>query len=465
MSSAQNQAEIISFGDDKAAKAEPFRVVIAGEFSTGKSSVLNLLAREIVAPTTVEYSRMPLLGVTWGRKRAFNAVEGKKRRTESSITAVFDKIKKMPDSITAHLTHPDLAGIELIEAPLSPDGDFEDDVLPLIEKADMVIWCTSANQAWKLTEKSDIEMIPEEILERSVLVATRADLLDDSDIGKVNSRLNREAGKIFDSIMFIGASRQICQEAGDPRIWLDSGGEALMEVIQRVGRSKIEAFREEVQKSGGEIANLPDLPDGKVEATEAEALNDMVESNIVTLTAVSDTGDKKSVAEAKKAKDSAGDKEDKVEEPAKAEPAPVKAAEEKPEPAKKPASNQGWAPNMIEQDLGALKDLSGFIGACLVDSESGIMLGSAGGSGSHDLEVAAAGNTEILKAQATTSNMLGLKDDVEDILISLGSQYHLIRPVSSNRQVFLYVALDRSAANLGLARMTVKQVESRMQLG
>lgn len=459
MSSAQNQAEIISFGEENAAKAEPFRVVIAGEFSTGKSSVLNLLAREIVAPTTVEYSRMPLLGVTWGRKRAFNAVEGKKRRTEESITAVFDKIKKMPDSITAHLTHPELAGIELIEAPLGPEGDFEDDVLPLIEKADMVIWCTSANQAWKLTEKSDIEMIPEDILARSVLVATRADLLDDSDIGKVNSRLNREAGKLFEAIMFIGASRQICQEASDPRIWLDSGGEALMEVIQRVGRAKIEAFREEVQKSGGEIADLPELPEGEVEATEAEALNDMVESNIVTLAAVPDPAEKEP-AEAKEEKAEAP-----VEPEPKPEPVPVKAVEEKPEPAKKPASNQGWAPNMIEQDLGALKDLSGFIGACLVDSESGIMLGSAGGSGSHDLEVAAAGNTEILKAQATTSNMLGLKDDVEDILISLGSQYHLIRPVSTNRQVFLYVALDRAAANLGLARMTVKQVESRMQMG
>ena len=119
---------------------------------------------------------------------------------------------------------------------------------------------------------------------------------------------------------------------------------------------------------------------------------------------------------------------------------------------------------MIEQDLGSLQDLSGFIGACLVDSESGIMLGNVGGGG-HDLEVAASGNTEVLKAQATTMSMLGLDDSVEDLLISLGTQYHLIRPVSSNRLVFLYVALDRSAANLGLARMTVKKIESTMQMG
>lgn len=466
MSSAQKQSEIVSFGPDESIKAEPFRVVIAGEFSTGKSSVLNLLAREIVAPTTVEYSRMPLLGVTWGRKREFNAVEGKKRRTVESITEVFADIKKMPDSITARLTHPDLVGIELIEAPLSPDGDFEDDVLPLIQKADMIIWCTSANQAWKLTEKSDIEEISEDILGRSVLVATRADLLDDSDVGKVNSRLQREAGDMFDSIMFIGASRQICQDAKSSKTWVESGGAALMDTIQRIGQASIDTFRAEVLE-GGDIAEA-EASEDTVEKVVAEALNEAVESNIVSLSVVSDSSDSKEKAPQKTTAPVA--KPAPVEKPvlAKKESAPkppiASAPVSRPAPAKAASTSaQEWNPSMIEQDLGKLKELSGFIGACLVDSESGIMLGNAGGGG-HDLEVAAAGNTEILKAQADTMSMLGLEDDVEDILISLGTQYHLIRPVSTNRQVFLYVALDRSSANLGLARMTVKKVESNMQM-
>lgn len=464
MSSAQKQSEIVSFGEDEAIKADPFRVVIAGEFSTGKSSVLNLLAREIVAPTTVEYSRMPLLGVTWGRKREFNAVDGKKRRTVESITDVFADIKKMPDSITAHLTHPDLVGIELIEAPLSPDGDFEDDVLPLIQKADMIIWCTSANQAWKLTEKSDIEEIPEEILARSVLVATRADLLDDSDVGKVNSRLQREAGNLFDSILFIGASRQICQNAKTSKTWVESGGAALMDAIQRIGQSSIDAFRAEVLE-GGEIAEAEEA-ETTSEEVAAETLNEAVETNIVSLSVVSDSADDKAEAKEAAPKKAA---EKPVSKPAakKEAPAPRKPAAAAPAPkpaAKSSSSSMDWNPSMIEKDLGSLEDLAGFIGACLVDSESGIMLGNAGG-GDHDLEVAAAGNTEVLKAQASTMSMLGLDDSVEDVLISLGTQYHLIRPVSSNRTVFLYVALDRRAANLGLARMTVKKIESAMQMG
>ena len=468
MSSAQNQSEIVSFGPDESIKAKPFRVVIAGEFSTGKSSVLNLLAREIVAPTTVEYSRMPLLGVTWGRNREFNAVEGKKRRTVDSITEVFADIKKMPDSITAHLTHPDLVGIELIEAPLSPDGDFEDDVLPLIQKADMIIWCTSANQAWKLTEKSDIEEIPEDILERSVLVATRADLLDDSDVAKVNSRLQREAGKLFDSILFIGASRQICQNAKNSKTWVESGGAALMDTIQRIGQASIDAFRAEVLQSG-EIAEAEEA-EATTGGVAAETLNEAVESNIVSLSVVSDSTDDKAETEAKEAASKKADEKPVSTPVAKKEeaPAPRKSVAAAPAPKAAPvkpgASSQDWNPTMIEKDLGSLQDLAGFIGACLVDSESGIMLGNAGG-GDHDLEVAAAGNTEVLKAQATTMSMLGLEDNVEDVLISLGTQYHLIRPVASNRTVFLYVALDRRAANLGLARMTVKKVESAMQMG
>ena len=112
-------------------------------------------------------------------------------------------------------------------------------------------------------------------------------------------------------------------------------------------------------------------------------------------------------------------------------------------------------------NFGPLLDLQGFIGACVVDSSTGMVLAIEGG-GRLDLEVAAAGNTEVVRAKRRTIQALNLKDRIEDILISLGNQYHLIRPLEKNDSIFLYVALDRKVANLALARIAMKNVEQTL---
>jgi hypothetical protein len=102
--------------------------------------------------------------------------------------------------------------------------------------------------------------------------------------------------------------------------------------------------------------------------------------------------------------------------------------------------------------LATLMELDGVLGVCIVDSNSGMMLGSAGGSASFNLEVAAAGNTEVVRSKRKTMRSLGLNDPIEDVLITLGRQYHLLRPLRSNDALFIYIALDRSKANLAFAR-------------
>jgi predicted regulator of Ras-like GTPase activity (Roadblock/LC7/MglB family) len=118
---------------------------------------------------------------------------------------------------------------------------------------------------------------------------------------------------------------------------------------------------------------------------------------------------------------------------------------------------------MAHTDLSELTNINGFIGACLVDSETGLMMASEGG-GKLDLETAAAGNTEVVKAKLAAAEMLGLNDHIEDILITLGKQFHLIRPLEDTPTVFMYVALDKKAANLGMARVQVKNVEKTVEL-
>jgi hypothetical protein len=114
----------------------------------------------------------------------------------------------------------------------------------------------------------------------------------------------------------------------------------------------------------------------------------------------------------------------------------------------------------IKQTLEEILSLDGAMCAAIVDSGSGMILGSAGSG--LDLEIAAAGNTEVVRTKLKTMRALGLNDVVEDILITLGKQYHIIRPSVSKEGVFIYVVLDKLRSNLALARRKTQDADKQL---
>ena len=114
-----------------------------------------------------------------------------------------------------------------------------------------------------------------------------------------------------------------------------------------------------------------------------------------------------------------------------------------------------------KETLPKLMEIDGCLGCCIVDSNSGMMLGAAGG-GVMSLEVAAAGNTEVVRSKRKTMKALNLNDSIEDMLITLGKHYHLIRPLSSNDALFIYLVLDKQKANLAMARYQLGQIEREL---
>ncbi|MEU0030988.1 hypothetical protein [Streptomyces sp. NPDC006335] len=108
----------------------------------------------------------------------------------------------------------------------------------------------------------------------------------------------------------------------------------------------------------------------------------------------------------------------------------------------------------------------GAMAAAVVDYTSGMALGTLGGGKDLDTTVAAAGNTDVIRAKVRTMEQLGLKSEIEDILITLEHQYHLIRLVTgrTGNGLFLYLVLDKARSNLAMARHQLKRVEAQLEI-
>ncbi len=98
-------------------------------------------------------------------------------------------------------------------------------------------------------------------------------------------------------------------------------------------------------------------------------------------------------------------------------------------------------------------DMSGFIAASLVDMESGLTLGAKSNRSDFDLGVASAYNSELVKQKLKIIRALNLKSTLEDIVLTLSDQIHIIKMVSPN--VFLYLAADKDSTNLAIVRTAV----------
>jgi len=106
--------------------------------------------------------------------------------------------------------------------------------------------------------------------------------------------------------------------------------------------------------------------------------------------------------------------------------------------------------------------IDGAMGCSIVDYKSGMSLGSSGSG--VDLELAAAGNSQVVKAKMETMKSLGIKGGIEDILITLNDQLHVIRPTEKHEGLFIYLVLDKAKANLALARRKVQSIEGVLEV-
>jgi hypothetical protein len=216
------------------------RVALVGEFSAGKSSIINLLLERDMLPTAVLAStRRPSL---------------LRHAPSPQIEAIFDDGKRelvTPDSVDmlsrADINHFDiglpnelLRFIELIDTPGFADPDREPRrTLDMIRRADICLWCTLATQAWRHSERQTWLNLKAQFGSNGILVATHVDTLANrSERKRIRTRLEREAGDLFSEIVLLAVpdakrARKADGRVADPMLWRDSGGEALLGALQR----------------------------------------------------------------------------------------------------------------------------------------------------------------------------------------------------------------------------------------
>lgn len=118
----------------------------------------------------------------------------------------------------------------------------------------------------------------------------------------------------------------------------------------------------------------------------------------------------------------------------------------------------------INKTLEEAMKIDGAIGTALADWDSGLCLGALGGGDRINIEVAAAGNCQVVKAKMATMAELGIKGAIHDILITLDDQIHLIRPLKRGESLFIYLAIDKVKGNLGMARHRLQKLEAELSV-
>jgi CheY-like chemotaxis protein len=117
----------------------------------------------------------------------------------------------------------------------------------------------------------------------------------------------------------------------------------------------------------------------------------------------------------------------------------------------------------VEAVLEDALEIAGVVGVALVHAPSGRVVGAAGGRVSFDVELAATAAAELVRAQQRWLGALDLDDAIDDVILTLGKQYHLVRPLGVGRDDFLYLVLSRQRANLGQARQQLAKLARRLE--
>ncbi len=275
---------------------------LMGEFSAGKSTLMNFLLRSHALPTQVTATQLPPVWFSWGKQSAY--VQGHDGSRENIGLDQLESVGVNDAQFVRIFLESDiLEAVDLIDTPGISDPKISDDVWRrAVGQANGVLWCTHATQAWRETERATWVSLPERLQNNSLLLVTRADVLGSKDRQKVLRRVNREAGHLFNrSILFSARDAIVARDkSGDAELWARSGGgkmvDSFLEITEQImgnraeilsryqidsglqASTRVQPLRPEKSASGSSHSRPLKLVD-PVQAEDPSAANDEVVTN------------------------------------------------------------------------------------------------------------------------------------------------------------------------------------------
>lgn len=214
------------------------RIAIMGEFSSGKSTLCNVLmgARSLLEKVTA--TQLPPVWLSYGPDDAYTVgLDG--LAYDLDLAELEGVSLETTEHIRILMKSDILRYCDLIDMPGISDPSMSSEVWErMTHMADGVLWCTHATQAWRQSESGVWATFPEEMRRNSLLLITRFDkIIKESDRGRVVKRVTGEVEDLFAAIIPVALLKAMAAKDDETK-WIESGAQAfstaLFEIIHRL---------------------------------------------------------------------------------------------------------------------------------------------------------------------------------------------------------------------------------------
>ncbi len=214
------------------------RIAIMGEFSSGKSTLCNVLmgARPLLEKVTA--TQLPPVWLSHGPDDAYTmGLDGV--AYDLDLADLEQVSLETTEHVRIFMKSDILRYCDLIDMPGISDPSMSPEVWErMAYLADGVLWCTHATQAWRQSESGVWNGFPKEMRKNSLLLITRFDKIhSEADRAKVVKRVRQEVDGLFAGVFPVSLLKAM--NAGDDEgKWVESGADgftaALFEIVHRL---------------------------------------------------------------------------------------------------------------------------------------------------------------------------------------------------------------------------------------
>lgn len=214
------------------------RIAIMGEFSSGKSTLCNVLmgARPLLEKVTA--TQLPPVWLSYGPDDAYTmGLDG--HAYDLDLAELEQVSLETTEHVRIFMKSDILRYCDLIDMPGISDPSMSSEVWErMAHLADAVLWCTHATQAWRQSESGVWSTFPQEMRQNSLLLVTRFDkIVGDTDRAKVLKRVKQETEGLFADV-FPVSLLQAMRAGDDEEKWSSSGADAftkaLFDIVHRI---------------------------------------------------------------------------------------------------------------------------------------------------------------------------------------------------------------------------------------